>query len=59
MLAGFATLVGQISQQVSVTSIGSCDSKGSSSQGALQYKSGDCKIIVTPSGQNNENSKCR
>ena len=58
MLAGFTALVGQISQQVSATSMVFCDSKGSSGQGAEHCNFGDCKVIITPSGQINSNSKC-
>ena len=58
MFAGFAALVGQISQQVSAASI-PCDSKGSSGQGAEHCNFGDCKVIITPSDQINSNSKCR
>jgi hypothetical protein len=59
VFAGFAALVGQISQQVSATSVGSCDSKGSSGQGAVICNFGDCKVIITPSDKINSNSKCR
>jgi hypothetical protein len=60
MLAGFAALVGQISQQVSATSIGICDSKGSKDQGAKRCRSDDdCQVIFTPSDKARSNSKCR
>ncbi|WP_458720728.1 hypothetical protein [Candidatus Nitrosocosmicus sp. R] len=58
MFAGFAALVGQISQQASTASI-PCDSKGSSGQGATHCNFGDCKVIITPSDKINSNSKCR
>jgi hypothetical protein len=59
MFAGFAALVGQISQQASAASI-PCDSKGSSGQGATHCDfGGGCKLVITPSGQSNTNSKCR
>lgn len=60
MLAGFAALVGQISQQVSATSIAICDSKGSSDQGAERCRSDDgCQVIFTPSDKASSNSKYR
>ena len=40
------------------TSIGICDSKESSGQGTEHCNFGDCKVIITPSGQINSNSKC-
>jgi len=58
MFAGFAALVGQISQQASATSLVFCESKGSSGQGAEHCTSGDCKVIITPSDKINSNSKC-
>jgi hypothetical protein len=59
MFAGFAALVGQISQQASATSLGICEKKGSNGQGAEHCTFGDCKVVNTPSGQVNTNSKCR
>ncbi len=56
--AGFAALVGQISQDGCAASV-PCDSKGSIGQGDTHCNFGDCKVIITPSDKMNSNSKCR
>lgn len=57
MLAGFASIVAQISQDASATLV-LCENKGSKQQGAAVCSEGDCKRIFTPSGKINTNSKC-
>jgi len=59
MFAGFVALVGQISQQASAIAI-FCPGQGSKGQGAAHCDlGGGCKLVITPSGQFNTNSKCR
>jgi hypothetical protein len=57
ILAGFMSLVTQISQEASATAI-FCPKKGSQERGAAVCSEGDCKRIFTPSGKINTNSKC-
>jgi|tagenome__1003787_1003787.scaffolds.fasta_scaffold20779796_2 hypothetical protein len=58
MLAGFASIVAQISQQASAAAT-LCFGKGSKQQGAaVCNEEGGCKKIFTPSGRVNTNNKC-
>ncbi|WP_458719747.1 hypothetical protein [Candidatus Nitrosocosmicus sp. R] len=58
MLAGFASIVAQISQQASATAT-FCPPKGEKFKGAqVCNEEGGCKKIFTPSGRENTNSKC-
>ena len=56
IMAGFVSLVTQISQEASATAI-FCPNKGSKQQGAAVCSDGDCKRIFTPSGKINTNGK--
>ena len=60
MLAGFASIVGQTTNQASAATPIEFETKGSKFQGATfgDY-GGGCKKVTTPSDIENENSKCR
>ena len=61
MLAGFISVVGQMANQASAAVVIEFDAKGSKDQGSVhgEYQDGSgCKIVITPSDQINQNSKC-